>query len=111
MSQVAMIARLIAVLVARLIAVLVAVVGAFVGIPYAASILLVLGALASFAIEEDQRLLALVATIVLVEFGGGVSVIPVVGGYLAAILGGLGLAYLGASLTLIVTALAKRLMP
>ena len=103
MSQVAMIARI--------IAVLVAIVGAFVGIPFAASILLILGALASFAVPDDERLLLMVATIVLVEFGGGVSALPVVGGPLAAILGNLGLAYLGASITAIIMALAERMKP
>ncbi len=103
MAQVAMIARL--------IAVLVAVVGAFVAIPMAATILLVLGALASTAVEEDQRAALMLATLVLVGVSGGVSVIPVVGGYLAAILANLGLAYLGVAIALILTALVNRLKP
>ena len=103
MDQVAMIARL--------IAVLVAVVGAFVSIPFAATILLVLGALASTAVEEDQRPALMLATLVLVGVSGGVSVIPVVGVPLAAILANLGLAYLGVAIAIILTALVNRLKP
>jgi hypothetical protein len=103
MSQVAMIARI--------VAVLVAIVGAFVSIPFAATILLVMGALASTSVEEDQRAALMLATLVLVLASGGVSAIPVVGGPLAVILANLGLAYLGVAIAIILTALANRLKP
>lgn len=103
MSQVAMIARL--------IAVLVAIVGAFVGIPYAATILIVLGVVASVGVEDDQRVLLLLSTMVLMAAGMQLAVIPAVGDVVATIIRNLGLAYLGASLGVILTALARRLKP
>lgn len=99
-------------LIARILAVLVAVVGAFyAGIPEATAILLVLGAVASIDIEDDQRGPLMLATLVLVGTAGATAAIPVVGMYVAAILGGLASAYTGAALAVIVTVLIGRLKP
>jgi hypothetical protein len=104
MSQVAMIARL--------IAVVVAIVSGIVDvIPFAAAILIVLGVVASPAVEEDQRAPLMLATLVLLGVGGELSAIPAVGDILAAIINNLGLAYLGAALGVILTVLAQRLKP
>jgi hypothetical protein len=96
--------------IASIVATLVAIVGAFVGIPEMASILIVLGIVAALDIEEDRRLPLMVATLVLLAAGGQIEGLIAIGGYLGDILANMAVAYSAASLTVIVLALADRLM-
>ena len=84
---------------ARLLAVVVAVAAAFVTIPYVAAILLVLGAVAGVGIARDDRTRLYLVALLLIAASKLLEGIPApVGAYLATIFGGLGAAYLGASI-------------
>ena len=95
---------------ARALAVLVAIVGAFASVPYAATILVVLGAISVIGNKpEDNMRTYLVATVLLVgskELAG----VAAVGSYLATIFGGIGLAALGGSALAVLMAVYRMTM-
>jgi hypothetical protein len=71
----------------RLLALILAVVGAFVGVPYVALAFVVLGlAIGFIGVEEERRLAYFVMAIALTMMAGTLQPIPMVGGYLTAIL-------------------------
>jgi len=71
----------------RYIALLVAVLGAFVTIPYALLILVVLGAALGFmGVDKADRVMYLVAAVALAQVAGVFGVIPSVGNYITAIM-------------------------
>ncbi len=71
----------------RILALAVAVVAAFVTIPYAVLIMVLLGLAVGFmGVSEDRRLLYLVTAITLTTVAGSLGSIPVAGDYLTAIL-------------------------
>jgi hypothetical protein len=85
--------------VARLLAVVVSIAAAFVAVPAVAAILLLLGALAGVGVpKEDRTRLYLVALLLVVASKLLGDVPAPAGTYLAAIFGGLGTAYVGASI-------------
>ncbi len=84
-----------------LVALLVAVVGAFVSIPYAAAILVVLGIVGGYFVIADHHVRVMVSALVLFTLAGSLSAIPAVGSYLAAIFGSLGTFAAGASIMII----------
>lgn len=94
---------------ARVIAVLVAIVAAFVAIPQAAAILLVLGGIAAICNSPEDNLRAYLATLVLLGFAHLLDSIPAVGAPLAAIFGNIGLAMLGYSIVAIAIRLVLRI--
>lgn len=87
--------------IARGLAVLLAIVAAFVTIPYAVPILLVLGALSAIANTPEQNTRIFVITIVLLLGAKALTDLPGVGTYLSAIFSNLGTALVGASMVAI----------
>ena len=96
---------------ARLAAVLVAIAGAFVVVPQAALILLVLGGIAGIAVDEDNRTRLYIVALTLSAISASklLDTIPTAGSYLTAIVGGLAIAYGGAAIVAILVALALRI--
>lgn len=94
---------------ARVIAVLVAIVAAFVAIPQAAVILLVLGGIAGVCNTSEGSLRVYVVTILLLADAHLLDAIPAVGTPLAAIFGNVGTAMLGYSIVAIAIRLALRI--
>lgn len=93
---------------ARAIAILVAIVAAFVAIPQAAVILLVLGAISGIDNTAETSLRVYVVTVVLILGAKSLEVIPAVGEPLAAIFGNVGTAMLGYSIAAITIRMAMR---
>jgi len=85
--------------ISTLVAVILAIVTAFVSIPMAAAIMLVLGGIGGFdnANAPDVRLRIYAATIVLILGAKSLTAIPAVGAPLAAIFAGLATVLIGAS--------------
>ncbi|HEX3364076.1 hypothetical protein [Phenylobacterium sp.] len=93
---------------ARAVAVLVAIVAAFTTIPYAAVVLLVLGAISGVGNSAEDNMRVFVISIVLAVGSKSLEAIPDVGVYLAAIFGGIGVATFGASIAGITLGLYRR---
>ena len=92
---------------ARLVAVVVAVAAAFVTIPYVVAILLILGVIAGLGVEREDRLRLYAVAILLTVASKSLEGVPEVGVYLSSIFGGLGTAYVGASLVAIAIGLTE----
>ena len=93
----------------RIVVLLVAVVGAFVAIPQAALILVVLGLVAGFVgVEEDNRQHYLILAIALTTVAGALGGIPGVGGYISSILGDVSSAVNAGAVAVIVTIIYER---
>jgi hypothetical protein len=92
----------------RIIAVLVAVAAAFVTIPQATAILLVLGAVSGVGNSNEDNMRIFVITIVLAVAAKQLDAIPGVGSYLTAIFTGIGAATFGASASGIAMGLYRR---
>ena len=95
----------------RIVAVLAAVVLSFVSIPQGAMIIAVLGLVAGYFISEEDSMRFLVAAVALGVCSGALVSIPVLGGYLTAILGSLSALYYAGACTVIVMRLIDRLKP
>lgn len=95
--------------VARGLAVLLAIVAAFVTIPYAVPILLVLGAISAITNTPDQNRTIFLITIVLLLGSKALTDLPTVGTYLSSILGNLGTALVGASMLAIAIGAFRRI--
>ena len=93
----------------RIVVLLVAVVGAFVAIPQAALILVVLCLVAGFVgVEEDNRQNYLILAIALTTVAGALGGIPGVGGYISSILGDVSSAVNAGAVAVIVTIIYER---
>ena len=93
----------------RIVVLLVAVVGAFVAIPQAALILVVLGLVAGFVgVEEDNRQNYLILAIALTTVAGALGGIPGGGGYISSILGDVSSAVNAGAVAVIVTIIYER---
>ena len=93
----------------RIVVLLVAVVGAFVDIPQAALILVVLGLVAGFVgVEEDNRQNYLILAIALTTVAGSLGGIPGVGGYISSILSDVSSAVNAGAVAVIVTIIYER---
>jgi len=96
--------------IARAVALLIAVIGAFVTIPYAALILVLLGVIVGvIGVPPDSRSTNFLMAIVLVTMGGALEPIPVIGGYLTAILAGIGTSVSAAAIAIVVVVIYERL--
>ena len=73
--------------------------------------LLILGAVAGLDVGDDQRVPLMLATLILFVSGEALAEFVGIGAMLAQIFGNLSDAYLGASLMVVVVALAGRLKP
>ena len=96
--------------IATIVAVLVAIIGVFVNIPFGSTILVIAGLLAALDIAEDRRMAVLVATLVLLAVPAKLSMLPA-GDIISPILANLSIAYMGASIMIILSALLNRLKP
>jgi hypothetical protein len=94
-----------------LVALVVAVVGAFVDIPQAALLLLVLGLVAGWGVAGEHHVRVIVSALALAGVGGSLNAVPAVGGYLAAIVSALAVFSAGAALTIIVRNMVERFKP
>ena len=91
---------------ARALAVVVAIVGAFVAIPYAAVILLILGGLSAV---NEENIKTYLTALVLAIAAPALMVIPAVGEPLAAIFGGIGVAAIGGSIVAVTLSIVMRI--
>lgn len=82
-------------------AIAIAVVGAFVEVPYAGTLLVVLGLVAGVAIAGEDHVRVLVSALVLGSLYGVLGNIPEIGMYLAKIFAAVGTFAAGAALTII----------
>lgn len=93
----------------RLIILALAIIGAFVAIPYAALILVVLGLIMGFiGVAEDRRIGYFLVALVLATMGGALAPIPVAGDYLTTILGGISTAVSAGAIAVVLTIIYER---
>jgi hypothetical protein len=95
---------------ARVLALVVAILGAFVTLPYAATILLVLGAISVIGNAPEENMRTYAVAIVLLVGSKELAAIPAVGTDLATIFGGIGTAAFGASALGVLLALYRLTM-
>jgi hypothetical protein len=95
--------------VARALAVLLAIVFVFLNTPYAATILIVLGAIAALNNGPEDSTRVYMITIVLFLIAKSVAVVPTAGATLAAIFTNLDMGLIGASLVSVILGLYARI--
>ena len=93
------------------IAIAIAVVGAFVDIPYAGLLLVVLGLIGGYAIAAEDHVRVLVTALVLTSLSGVLMNIPSLGEYLTSIFSAAGTFVAGAALTIITRNIWRRYKP
>ena len=89
--------------------VIVAIVSAFVAVPELGLIMLIAGALSGWDTLESRRGSLMLTALILTGLRGELNAIPAVGGHLASIFGTLGIAAVGASITVITQVIVARL--
>jgi hypothetical protein len=89
----------------------IAVLGAFVDIPYAGLLLVLLGLVAGYAIAAEDHVRVLVTALVLNSLSGVLMNIPELGTYLTSIFSAIGTLAAGAALTIISRNLWRRYKP
>lgn len=97
----------------RLLAILVAVVGAFVAIPEAALIMVVLGLVGGYMADEadkDNRMYFLVFAVALGTVSGAAGALPGIGGPISDIMGNLSTIINASALAVIINAVKDRAM-
>jgi len=95
--------------VAYIAALLLAVVFAFVPMSYAALLLALLGAVASFSVLPEHHVRVIVSAMALTGLAGTFNGIPGIGFYVTGILGNLGVAVAGAAILIILRNMLHRL--
>jgi len=86
-----------------------AVIGAFAAIPQSALIFAVLGVIYGYlAISEDETTGFLVFVLGLTAVSGGIDAIPVLGGYVNAILGNVGALLTAAAVSVVIKSIISR---
>ena len=93
------------------VAIAIAVIGAFVEIPYAGLLLVLLGLVAGFAIAAEDHVRVLVSALVLTSLSGVLMNIPSIGQYLTSIFSAAGTFAAGASLMIIARNIWRRYKP
>lgn len=91
--------------------VLIAVLGAFMDVPYAGAILVVLGLVIGYTIAGEDHVRVLVTALVLGTLSGVLNEIPEIGFYLAKIFSGIGTLAAGSALTIISRNVYNRFKP
>jgi hypothetical protein len=97
--------------IAGLLALLIAVVGAFVAIPSAGLALLVLGVMVGYGVAGEHHVRIIVSALAATAFSSTLGLVPVVGEYLNAIVGGLATFSAGAALLIIGRNMVARFKP
>lgn len=95
----------------RLVAVLFAVVAGLVAIPQSAVIIVVLGLVGGWFVEEDRRGPYMLMTLTLALVHGALGPLPAIGGYLTDILGSLSALLNAGACMVIVMAIVDRVKP
>ena len=93
------------------VAVAIAVIGAFVEIPYAGLLLVLLGLVAGFAIAAEDHVRVLVSALVLTSLSGVLMNIPSIGQYLTSIFSAAGTFAAGAAIMIIARNIWRRYKP
>ena len=93
------------------VALAIAIIGAFVEIPYANPVLVLLGLVGGVAIASEDHVRVLVSALVLNGLAGVLMNIPGVGGYLTAIFSAAGVFAAGIAITIISRNVWKRYQP
>jgi hypothetical protein len=99
--------------VVRLLALAIAVIGAFVAIPEAALVMILIGVALGFLSDQadkDNRTFFLIFAIALASMSGAVDALPVIGGYVTAILGNLSDIVSAAAVAVILMVIKDRVM-
>ena len=99
--------------VVRLLALAIAVIGAFVAIPEAALVMVLLGVALGFLSDQadkGNRTFFLIFAIALASMSGAVDGLPVIGGYVTAILGNLSDIVSAAAVAVILMVIKDRVM-
>tara|TARA_B110000003_G_C16496077_1_gene475468 strand:+ start:117 stop:434 length:318 start_codon:yes stop_codon:yes gene_type:complete len=99
--------------VVRLLTLAIAVIGAFVAIPEAALVMILIGVALGFLSDQadkDNRTFFLIFAIALASMSGAVDGLPVIGGYLTAILGNLSDIVSAAAVAVILMVIKDRVM-
>lgn len=94
--------------VARIVAIILAIVSAFVAIPNAVPILMVLGGIVAIGNDMERNVRIMLATVILLLGAKSLDAIPAVGTPLAAIYASVGAALLGASVVAITMMIITR---
>jgi|TARA_B110000503_G_scaffold84131_1_gene128216 uncharacterized membrane protein len=97
----------------RLLALAIAVIGAFVAIPEAALVMVLLGVALGFLSDQadkGNRTFFLIFAIALASMSGTVDGLPVIGGYVTAILGNLSDIVSAAAVAIIIMVIKDRIM-
>ena len=93
------------------IGIAIAVIGAFVDIPYAGLLLVLLGLVAGYAMAAEDHVRVLVTAVVLNSLSGVLMNIPEIGTYLTSIFSAAGTFVAGAALTIITRNVWRRYQP
>ena len=93
------------------VAIAIAVLGAFIEIPYAGLLLVVLGLAAGFAIAAEDHVRTLVSALVLTSLSGVLMNIPNLGQYLTSIFSAAGTFAAGAALMIVTRNIWRRYKP
>ena len=99
--------------VVRLLTLAIAVIGAFVAIPEAALVMILIGVALGFLSDQadkDNRTFFLIFAIALASMSGAVDGLPVIGGYVTAILGNLSDIVTAAAVAVILMVIKDRVM-
>jgi hypothetical protein len=99
--------------VVRLLTLAIAVIGAFVAIPEAALVMILIGVALGFLSDQadkDNRTFFLIFAIALASMAGAVDGLPVIGGYVTAILGNLSDIVSAAAVAVILMVIKDRVM-
>ena len=93
------------------VAIAIAIIGAFIEIPYAGLILVLLGLAAGYAIAAEDHVRVLVSALVLTSLSGVLMNIPELGRYLTSIFSAAGTFAAGAALMIVSCNVWKRYKP
>jgi hypothetical protein len=93
------------------VAIAIAVLGAFVEIPYAGMLLVLLGLVAGYAMAAEDHVRVLVSALVLTSLSGVLMNIPELGQYLTSIFSAAGTFAAGAALMIVACNVWKRYKP
>lgn len=99
--------------VVRLLTLAIAIIGAFVAIPEAALVMILIGVALGFLSDQadkDNRTFFLIFAIALASMSGAVDGLPVIGGYVTAILGNLSDIISAAAVAVILMVIKDRVM-
>jgi hypothetical protein len=93
------------------VAIAIAVLGAFVEIPYAGTLLVLLGLVAGYAVAAEDHVRVLVTALVLTSLSGVLMNIPELGPYLTSIFSAAGTFAAGAALMIVTRNIWRRFKP